>query len=108
MSQGQRLARGLVAGLALAAAAGCGGPASAPPPGRWYYVFGLTVLGQRYRVIHHTVPRLGRRVAVVSYHGFESGVYTIFSVPGVPVSQEVAVDARQGYLEAIRVHTPAG
>ncbi|MDA8200632.1 MAG: hypothetical protein M0Z54_14625 [Thermaerobacter sp.] len=97
-----------MAGLPLAAVAGCGGPASAPPPGRWYYVFELTVLGQRYRVTHHTVGRLGRRVAVVSYQGVESGVYTIFSVSGVPVSQEVAVDACQGYLKALRVHSPAG
>ena len=97
-----------MAGLALVAVAGCGGPASAPPPGRWYYVFGLTVRGHRYRVTHDTVPRPGRRVAVVSYHGPESGAYTIFSVPGVPVSQEVAVDARQGYLKAVRVPTQAG
>ena len=47
-------------------------------------------------------------MADVAYHGFESGSYTAFSIPGVPVAEPVAVDARQGYLYAVRVRAPAG
>lgn len=112
MRNGFRLPRALAAGMALGAAVGATGcqafgPAATPPP-PWHYTFELTVHGHPYRVTHHTVPRVGRKVAVVAYQGTPgpvapSGVYAIYSIPGVPVVKEVAVDARQGYIEAVRV-----
>lgn len=49
---------GLMAGLALAAAAAACGASGALPPA-WHYAFVLTVRGDRYRVTHHTVPHVG-------------------------------------------------
>lgn len=109
MARGPRVPRGLVAGTSLAAAillGGCGLLASAPRPFPWHYNFGLAVHGHTYRVTHETVPRIGRKLTTVAYHGMASGWYAVYSVPGVPVSQEVAVLARQGYLKAVRAASP--
>lgn len=59
--------------------------------------------GTPYPVTHTTLHRVGS----LSYHGPYSGLYYVYSVPGVPVALEVAMDARQGYLKAIRVSAPA-
>lgn len=101
-----RLQRGLVGGVSLTIAlvvAGCGifGGTPTPRP-TWHYILVLTVRNHTYRVTHHTLARVGRKVATVSYHGRYSGAYDVYSVPGVSVSKEVAVKARQGFLEAVR------
>lgn len=98
---------GLMAGLALAAAAAACGAL-----GRAAARVALCLRAHRAgRPVSghapHGAPR-GRPVADVAYHGFESGSYTAFSIPGVPVAEPVAVDARQGYLYAVRVRAPAG
>lgn len=102
-----RLSRASAVGVAMAVAvvaAGCHVFGSAPAlPLPWHYVLVLTVDGHTYRVTHHTVKRVGRKVGSIGYRGVYSGTFEIYSVPGVPVSKEVAVDARQGYLKAVRV-----
>jgi hypothetical protein len=74
----------------------------------WHYNWvAVGVRGHAYRVTHRTVSQVGPLVTGVMYHGaLYSGWYAVYSIPGVPVSQEVAVRARQGYLLAVRVPAP--
>lgn len=111
MSKRLRFRPGWVGGISLAVvviAGGCSllGAKSALYLFPWHYDFVLSVRGHAYHVTQRTVSRVGPEVTEVAYHGVYSGWYKVYSVPGVPVSQEVAVHARQGYLEAVRVPGP--
>jgi len=64
---------------------------------------GLSYHGQIYRVTHTVVEKVGSKIGTISYHGGNAGVFNLYRIPDHSVRQEIAVQAQQGFLEAVAV-----
>ncbi|MCL5115922.1 MAG: hypothetical protein M1272_02095 [Firmicutes bacterium] len=66
-----------------------------------YQMKSLSYHGRVYRVTHTVINLVGSKIGTISYHGMDSGVFDLYSIPGHPIRTALAVRAKQGFLEAV-------
>lgn len=68
----------------------------------WSTAYILTFHGHRYDVSKSHVVGVSHYLETESYHGIQSGVYPLYSIPGIPQYLVIAVKTSTGYLLAVQ------
>ena len=78
---------------------------SQPGPGKTTWNAKYFVLNYRnhfYHVTQGKITNVGRYLTTDSYHGWNSGYFGLYSIPGVKGYEAIAVATSNGYLLAIK------
>jgi len=67
----------------------------------WSTAYILTFHGHRYDVSKSHVVGVSHYLETESYHGTQSGVYPLYSIPRIPHYLVIAVKTSTGYLLAV-------
>lgn len=68
---------------------------------RWNSHFVLTLKSHRYWVSTSRITGVGAYLGAISFHGSASGSFRLYSIPGIPNNEAIAVQTQTGYLLAV-------